>query len=1032
MSPHPRRLVVKAVTAASALALVVAPLAVTSTAHANPAGTGVVINEAYINGGSANAPYANKFIELYNPGTSAVSLSGWSLQYRPPGTTTAFTNVYPLSGTIAPGGHFLVSGSSNGATGAALPTPDLVTGVNPGNGGGTLALSNATTTLNPGVGSITGDPAIVDLLGWGTSNTSETAVAPAPTATSDARSLNRTAFADTDSNVADFSLSATVTPENSGGPVEPPGDPVPASIEEIQGTGAASPLEGDLVVTEGVVTAAYPTGNFNGFYIQTEGTGGAIDPDTHTASDGLFVFGSTFVPLVDIGDLVEVTGTVSEFGSMTELTPRTGGLQVLGTPTEPVTPATVGYPATDAARETLEGMLVEPQGDFVVTDNFDLNAFGVVGLAAGTTPLRQPTDVAPPLETGGDNSAYEAVVADNAARAVALDDGSSLNFLSAANKATPLPYLTVADPIRVGAAVTFERPVVLDFRNGGWNFQPTQQLTAANADTVQPATFEDTRTPAPENVGGDVRLASFNVLNYFTETGEDWIADGGTCTFFTDRDGNPITDNSCNDPGPRGAANDVNLQRQQAKIVSAVNALDADVVSLEEIENSSHYGPDRDQALATLVAALNAAAGSDKWEFVPTPPDAADQTLEDVIRTAFIYQPAVVEPVGDAVIDNDPAFANARDPLAQAFKLAGGGDDSTFVAIVNHFKSKSSGSGVDADQGDGQGASNFSRTVQAEALADFADTMAGQAGTDRVFLLGDFNSYTEEDPMQLLYNAGYTDIGKAFTDESTYLFDGVVGSLDHVLASPGALDDVTGADVWNINSVESVALEYSRYNYNATIFYQPDPYRSSDHDPLVVGVDLPNTVVPVDSTTTATAPGIRYGTVPTVDVTVTADPTATGVVEVREGGVLRGSGTLVDGAVSVSLSRLAMRPGSHSLTVSYLGNATTNPSSTTVTLQVAKARPTMATSVAPDRIVVNRTRARVTVTMSSPAVTPNGVVRIRSGGSLIGEGTLSNGRVVITLDPFRSVGTKQLKVRYNGDANHEAVVETIPVTVVRP
>lgn len=91
--------------------------------------------------------------------------------------------------------------------------------------------------------------------------------------------------------------------------------------------------------------------------------------------------------------------------------------------------------------------------------------------------------------------------------------------------------------------------------------------------------------------------------------------------------------------------------------------------------------------------------------------------------------------------------------------------------------------------------------------------------------------------MQVLYAAGYIDQG-AKTGEQTYLFDGLVGSLDHILASPAADAAVTGQAIWNINADEPIALEYSRFNYNATDFYAPDPYRASDHDPLLVGVQL--------------------------------------------------------------------------------------------------------------------------------------------------------------------------------------------------
>src|SRR5699024_11888528 len=132
-------------------------------------------------------------------------------------------------------------------------------------------------------------------------------------------------------------------------------------------------------------------------------------------------------------------------------------------------------------------------------------------------------------------------------------------------------------------------------------------------------------------------------------------------------------------------------------------------------------------------------------------------------------QPADVQPVGEStILTGSDAFGNAREPLAQAFTA--GEDDEAFVAIVNHFKSKGSGSGEgNVDNGDGQGNSNADRVNQAEALVDFADEQKEAAGTDDVVLLGDLNSYTEEDPMQVLYSAGYAHIGTDFTDEQTDL-----------------------------------------------------------------------------------------------------------------------------------------------------------------------------------------------------------------------------------------------------------------------
>jgi 5'-nucleotidase len=345
---------------------------------------------------------------------------------------------------------------------------------------------------------------------------------------------------------------------------------------------------------------------------------------------------------------------------------------------------------------------------------------------------------------------------------------------------------------------------------------------------VQPAHFENTRQAAPAKVGGSLTMATFNVQNYFPTTGDQLTG----CTYYTDRAGNPITVKSGCDA--RGAANQENLARQQAKIVAAINASGADVISLEEIENSSKFGKDRDSALSILVGALNAAAPG-TWAFVPSP--AAVPAQEDVIRTAFIYRKAVAAPVGDSVILDDAAFTGiARQPLAQAFKPVAGGDDTTFLAIVNHFKSKGSAATPD-DTDKGQGASNLARTRQAQALVAFADRMKATAKTEKVLLVGDFNAYQFEDPIKVLTDAGYID-QEARTGKHTYAFGGMVGSLDHVLASPAADATVSGADVWNINAYESIALEYSRYNYNATDYYVADQYRSSDHDPFVLGMNL--------------------------------------------------------------------------------------------------------------------------------------------------------------------------------------------------
>ncbi|MEH3034011.1 MAG: ExeM/NucH family extracellular endonuclease [Aeromicrobium erythreum] len=690
-------------------------------------------------------------------------------------------------------------------------------------------------------------------------------------------------------------------------------------IAAIQGTRSSSPLVGQTVTTEGVVTAAYPTGGYRGIFLQTEGTGGDVDLAEHRASDGIFVFSGALAADVRVGDHVRVTGPVSEYQGLTEVSPAAGGWTTLDEPAEAVKPASVRFPLDEQQRESLEGMLLRPVGPYTITNNYTTNSYGEIGLAAGREPLRQPTDVARP-----DSAEAARVAAENARRLVTLDDGASVNYGSGANRNQPVPWLRPDNEVRTGAPVTFTKPVVLDYRNDLWKLQPTSQLLGDRA-ADEPVTIGATRTAAPAKVGGDLRIGTFNVLNYFPTTGEDWVRSGrGTCTFYTDRSGARTTVNSCTNNGPRGAADAANLKRQQDKIVTAINRLGAEVVSLEEIENSRTLGGDRDAALATLVRALNDAAGSDVWDYVRSPRQVP--ASEDVIRTAFIYKKAKVAPVGESTIDDDPAFDNARDPLAQEFRPVGSQDRDDFVVIVNHFKSKGSGTGEDADQGDGQGASNASRVKQAKALVAFADAQAEAKDTETVFLTGDFNSYREEDPVRVIQDAGFTDVASRYTRRTTYQFDGLVGSLDHVFASRRALKKVTGADIWDINADESVAREYSRWNANVTNLYAPDPYRASDHDPEVVGFDAISRGTHVTVADDVAGPPRRL----TVSVYEDGEPVRSGAVVVTDGWWPVGVARVRDGRAEVPL--VGLRPSTRTLTLAFTGAPGAAPAVTTYTL----------------------------------------------------------------------------------------------------
>jgi 5'-nucleotidase len=385
-------------------------------------------------------------------------------------------------------------------------------------------------------------------------------------------------------------------------------------------------------------------------------------------------------------------------------------------------------------------------------------------------------------------------------------------------------------------------------------------------------------------------------------------------------------------------------------LIAAIPATDADVMSLEEIENSVQFGKDRDDALGRLVDALNAHAGYTRWAYAASPAagDLPPTAQQDVIRTGFIYNPNTVQPVGPSTVladQSDPGepFANAREPLAQEFKRKGAFDADGFLVVVNHFKSK--GDSKPAATGDNangiQGAFNGDRVRQAHALVDFAKATAQADGTKKVFLVGDLNSYTQEDPMQVLYQNGYVNQASDDPKDTSYEFDGMAGSLDHVLANSAAATMVTGRDVWQINAEESVGFEYRRYNYNATLLYQPDQFRASDHNPELVGLNVPFSQQ--GSTVTATAtPSVvqKKQTASRIDITVTGDQavTPTGRVKILVDGVKVGTATLSDGTASFVVGPFP-DAGVRQIKVKYVGDDVTEPGVATTTVSVTNGRP---------------------------------------------------------------------------------------------
>ena len=454
--------------------------------------------------------------------------------------------------------------------------------------------------------------------------------------------------------------------------------------------------------------------------------------------------------------------------------------------------------------ESMAGKTVRINGPLVVVDTYDLLRRGQITVARER--LMIPTERIDPndrdalgtsFEGGNNVAAVVAAEKRNDRSTIIIDDGTPQQNLFPPKL---LPGLGRDIPtLRCGSVIN---GFVGRVQRAGrlWLFIPTEPLD------LRPAP----RPPRPSLPGGDTVVASFNVLNYFTT-----IDDGRNRA--------------------RGADSNAELIRQRKKTVAAIHQLDADVVGLMEIENS-------DQAESDLIDALNRNGSSNPQDrdqhytgvgrprgFTEAPGGG------DSIRVGILYNDLRVEPVGPPGMIVDAAFGNARAPIFQTFRSRRGGEP--FTVIVNHFKSKGGANNADPankNKGDGQAAYNAARRGQADAIVRYVKAHANSR--TRVLIIGDLNAYAQEDPIDRLRAAGFVDLHEQHGDaEPDYSFNyyGQSGTLDHAFATPALADDVTAAIPWHINADEPRWLDYNTED-NPVSLYHPDPYRSSDHDPLLI------------------------------------------------------------------------------------------------------------------------------------------------------------------------------------------------------
>ncbi|WP_062386275.1 ExeM/NucH family extracellular endonuclease [Demequina iriomotensis] len=580
-------------------------------------------------------------------------------------------------------------------------------------------------------------------------------------------------------------------------------------ISAIQGTTDTSPLAGQTVTVEGVVVGDYegasPT--LRGFYVQSRDEDADEDEAT---SEAVFVYNASN-DSVAVGDVVSVTGVVAEYQGQTQLGSAT--VEVLDSGAS-VTPAQVSLPFPDATfAERYEGMLVEFAQELTVTETYLLGRFNEV-MVSGSGKLDQPSAVVEPGEEA------VALQKENDLNKIKVDDFTNAQNLD------PMGLggapLTAENPLRSGSTVT-GLSGVFTYTWGGTSSSPNAwRVRPVDAAAATPD-FQDANprpTAAPE-VGGDVKVAAFNVLNFFLTTGAGTIC------------GPDGYKQEC-----RGADSEEELERQTAKLIEALVALDADVIGMAELENTTGVEP-----LAYLADEMNEATGTDSWSYVDT-----GIVGTDTIRVGFLYDSAAVSEVGDfAILDNsvDPSFDddNNRPSVAASFEDT---DGETFTVVANHWKSKGScpTDGVNADQGDGASCWNGARTAAAEALVSWLDDHPTGVEDDDYIIMGDLNSYGQEDPIQVLREAGYVELAEDYS----YVYDGQWGSLDYAFASASMADQVSDAAHLHINADEPTVIDYNTEYKTAEqleSLYAADMYRTSDHDPVLIGLELGTTKVQV-------------------------------------------------------------------------------------------------------------------------------------------------------------------------------------------
>ena len=763
-----------------------------------PASPDVVISEVYGGGGNSGASYRNDYVELYNRGTSAVSLSGWSTQYAAATGTNYLTTA--LSGTIQPGSKYLVQLASGGATGATLPAPEATGTTNMSATAGKVALVNSTTALTCGSNCDTA-AGVRDFIGFGTADDYETSPAPATSNTTSATRSNPAA--DSDNNAADFAKVAP-TPENSqsGGGSGCTG--YTTRIRDVQGSAHISPRNGQAVTgVRGVVTAV----KSNGYWFQDP------CPDTDPAtSEGLFVFTSTTPPTVGVGDEVSVTGTVSEFrsggatsGNLTTTEITSPSVSVLGTRAVPAT-TVIGTGGRVPPTTVIDN---DATGDVETSGTFDATTDGIdfyESLEGMKVQLNNPVAVGPSTSVNeipvlGDNGANASVrttrngivlrQSDPNPERVLLDDAA----------------LSGSVPTGVNVGDHFSGPAtgVLDYSFSNFKLLLTSAVNRVNSGL------------SPQTVGGpgagQISTATFNVEN---------LAPSDPQTKFDGLAGQIV--NNLSAPGiiaveevqdNDGATNSTIVDADQTwnKLISAISAAGGPAYTYRQInpvddqDGGAPGGNIRAGFLFRTDIGLTFASGTPGGPTTAVTASGSGNTSDPVNLS---NNPGRIDPANSA-------FAASRKPLVGKFYF----NSKPLFVIANHWNSKGGDDALFGKVQPPQQSSQTQRNQQATVVKNFVQSVLAIDSQARIVVAGDLNDFPYSSPVQTLVGAGLTDLPNTLPDAQryTYVYEGNSQVLDHILLSASLNGAPHSYDVAHINA------EFAT--------------QQSDHDPQVVRLTLP-------------------------------------------------------------------------------------------------------------------------------------------------------------------------------------------------